>query len=247
MTAYYVKLFSDPSRLTIFFAGNYKQAEVEEMAVNTFSRLKIPKVSLPLKKSQYEIKGSGYCERFDNSVDSQTTFNYIYAGNYDPSLRNSLIFKLMRDLLQNRMLKCLRERDNIVYSPYCDLYYHGTPMCTYYFWLTSSVKNENVERLQKGMSSLIKELQDTLIGTVELQKMKRSFVVTKRQQLSDITPSEWRKSIPMLLKNGETLDDFDNYDRILDTITPETIREAFRTYVNTEHYILIYKGKKIKK
>lgn len=247
MTAYYKRLFSDPSRLTIFFTGNYKLSEIEEMAVNTFSRLKTLDASLPLNNTQYEIIKKDYCERFDSSIDSQTAFNYIYAGNYTPSLRHSLTFKLMRDLLQDRMLKYLRGRDNIVYSPYSDLYYHGAPMDTYYFWLSLSVKNENAGKLQNGLIDIIKELQSRLVDAAELEKMKRSFVVTKRQHLSDVAPSEWRKVIPDILKNGETLDDFDHYDHILDTITPLTIRDAFREYINTEHYILIYKGKEIKK
>ena len=53
--------------------------------------------------------------------------NYIYSGNYKPGLRQSLMLKLMRDVMQNRLLSILREKMNIVYSPYADLYYAGVP------------------------------------------------------------------------------------------------------------------------
>ena len=47
--------------------------------------------------------------------------NFIYPGNYRPGLKQSLTLKLMRDVMQARLLSVLRERMNIVYSPYADL------------------------------------------------------------------------------------------------------------------------------
>ena len=41
--------------------------------------------------------------------------------------------KLIRDVLQDRVLKVLRESENIVYSPYVDLSYNGIPQQKYHF------------------------------------------------------------------------------------------------------------------
>ncbi len=43
---------------------------------------------------------SPYKEAFESGVETQTVLNYIYSGNYKPGLRQSLMLKLMRDVMQ---------------------------------------------------------------------------------------------------------------------------------------------------
>lgn len=242
MATYYHRLYTNPQDLTIILTGNYDLQEVERAAVGTFARMQQPDSVLPISDEPIQPVRK-YQRQFDNDNPSQTVFNYIFAGNYYPSLQMTLTFKLMRDLLQQRLLQVLRERENIVYSPYSDLSYHGLPQRTYYFWLIIAVKNENTARMKKALREIISDLQEHLVSTDELNKMKRSFVVTKRQQLNDMAPTEWKNIMATLLKNGESLDHFDHYEEILGQITPDTIRTAFRNYIDPDNYILMYKAK----
>jgi zinc protease len=58
--------------------------------------------------------------------------------------------------------------------------------------------------------------------------------------LSDVAPSEWKTVLSNLLKNGEELNDFDNYDAVLDGITPEDVKKAFCDYLDFDNHIIIY-------
>ena len=78
----------------------------------------------------------------------------------------------------------------------------------------------------------------------ELEKMKRSFIVTKRRMLSDKSPSEWKTTLTSLVRNGEKLADFDRYTACLNAITPEEVRRAFAEKLRWESRILLYKTKK---
>lgn len=242
MATYYHRLFTNPQDLTIILTGNYDLQETKTAAIGTFARMQRPDSVLPIKDDPVQPLRR-YVGRFDNDNPSQTVFNYIFAGNYYPSLKTTLTFKLMRDLLQQRLLEVLRERENIVYSPYSDLAYHGLPQRVYYFWLTIAVKNENADRMKQTLREIISGLQQNLVSTEELSKMKRSFVVTKRQQLNDMAPTEWKSIICTLIQNDESLDSFNNYNEILRQITPESVRKAFRNYIDIDNYILMYKAK----
>lgn len=242
MAVYYHRLYTNPRDLTIILTGNYELQKVMPLAIGTFARMQQPDSLLPVNDEPTQPIRK-YEQKFDHDNPSQTIFNYIFAGNYYPSLKTTLTFKLMRDLLQQRLLEVMRERENIVYSPYSDLAYHGLPQRTYYFWLTIAVKNENIERMKAALKEIITSLQDTPVSTRELNKMKRSFIVTKRQQLNDVAPIEWKNIITTLLKNGESLESFNRYDDVLEEITPETIRTAFCNYIDTDYYILMYKAK----
>lgn len=87
--------------------------------------------------------------------------------------------KLIRDVLQDRVLKVLRERENLVYSPYVDLYYDGIPQQKYHFQITVSMKDDNQQWVERLLKDIIKQLKASPISTSELGKMKRSFLVTK--------------------------------------------------------------------
>lgn len=43
-----------------------------------------------------------------------------------------------------------------------------------------------------------------------------------------------------LLKNGEALDDFDRYESVIESITPEEIMQSFRRYINPDLYVMLY-------
>lgn len=242
MEQYYHRLYTNPEGLTIILTGHYDQATVERIAIGTFARMQRPEKMLYVNDEPVQPLRS-YERQFPHTNPTQTVFNHLFAGNYYPSLQTTLTFKLMRDLMQQRMLSVLRERENIVYSPYCDLFYRGLPQRTYYFWLCYAVKNECAERSQELLREIVNDLQTKPVDAVELEKLKRSFCVTKRQQLSDVAPNEWRDCLTNLLKNGEELEDFDHYDTVLSSITPADIQKAFCDYIDIDNHIIMYQKK----
>ena len=148
----------------------------------------------------------------------------------------------MRDLLQDRFLKVFRERENIAYSPYVALVYNGMPQQTFYFDFMAAVDNHNMAYAEELLSSIVLSLKSEPISEEELQTMKRSFIVTKRQVLNEQAVAEWKSSLLTLLKNGEELFDFDKYEEVLSEITPETLQQAFNQYLHPERAILLYIG-----
>ncbi len=243
MVVYYTSLFGNPKQTTLIFTGNFNRQQVLDAAVNTFSRLQHTSRMPQFEDQPSRMPTTPYTQGFDNEVTSQTVLNYVYPGNYQPGLKQSLTLKLMRDVMQARLLSVLREQMNIVYSPYADLYYSGVPQSKYYFWLTVAVQNENRAKADSAIQNIVKDLQTHCIGEKELKKLKMSFLVTKRKSLSDDAPAEWKNLLVSLVRNGETLEEYDNYTQCLQSITPEDIRQGFRDYVKQECQALLYKGK----
>ncbi len=243
MTVYYTSLFGNPKQTTLIFTGNFNRQQVLKAAVNTFSRLQHTCDMPQFDDQPCSMPTSYYTQGFDNEVPTQTVLNYIYPGNYQPGLKQSLTLKLMRDVMQARLLNILREQMNIVYSPYADLYYSGVPQAKYYFWLTVAVQNENRAKADRAIQDIVEELQTHCIGETELEKLKMSFLVTKRKSLSDDVPAEWKNLLMSLVRNGESMEEYDNYTQCLQTITPEDIRQGFENYVKQERRALLYKGK----
>ena len=148
----------------------------------------------------------------------------------------------MRDILQDRFLKVFRERENIAYSPYVAMTYNGEPQQTFYFDFMAAVDNHNMSYSEELLASIILSLKSNQVSEAELQAMKRSFIVTKRQVLNEQATADWKNSLTNLLKNGESLYDFDKYEEVLSEITPQTLQQAFNQYLHPERAILLYIG-----
>ena len=60
---------------------------------------------------KFELPAKTYKEEFENMNPSQTVFDYFYFGHFENGLKNTLELKIIRDLLQSRVLSVLRERE----------------------------------------------------------------------------------------------------------------------------------------
>ena len=245
MACYFSNLYAQLQGTTIIITGNYNLEEVKQQAVTVFGKMENaqPHQAMVSSLPQFEFPKKKYVEGFENDNETQTVLEYVYPGHYTPSLKNGLVLKLMRDLLQDRMLRVLREQENVVYSPYASLYYYGEPQNSFYFNLSLSVDTENSKKTDRLVNGIIHDLQKDLVSPQELSKLKRAFLVNKQQVLTEGAATDWRNILATLIKNGEDIEDFENYQQQLDAITPETVRDAFRKYILPEKMILLYLGK----
>lgn len=243
IAAFYKMLYAKPEGTTYVICGNFNADTLVQQFVSVFgripasphfSRFSYPPFDLPAKK---QIEG------FPNENDTQTLFSYLLFGRYQPGLRNTLTLKLMRDLIRNRLITVLREQKSLVYSPYISLMYEGIPHSVFYFDINASADNGNMPQIEQSLKEIFLRLKQQEVDDEELNTLKRSFLIAKREALNEESPSAWRDALVGLLKNGETLGDFDRYEQCLDSITPATLREAFRSYPDTEKYILLYSSK----
>ena len=154
-----------------------------------------------------------------------------------------MILKLMRDILQNRLLSVLRDGENIVYSPYASLFYNGLPQQVFYFDLSASVDFVNTKKVEELIKQIINELRTSKVSEEELETLKKSFWVTKRKVLSDEASAEWRTNLVNLLKNGESVADFERYEQCLNSISTVDIQKAFKHFTNPDKFVLLYIGK----
>lgn len=243
IAAYYKMLFTNPEGMTMVITGDYEVEDMKKKVVPVFARMKQDANTAVPNSMRRPKLVQKHQEGFPNDNESQTVLEYVFPGHYKPSLRNSLVLKLVRDVLQNRVLEILREQEHIVYSPYVSLFYNGNPEQSYYLNVSLSVDYENTNRTDSIVRSIIRDLQQKPISEAELRKLKRSFQINKMQVLTPNASTEWRNTLVNLVKNGEALADFDAYDNTLDQITVGDVQKAFCDYMDADEHILLYIGR----
>ena len=191
---------------------------------------------------QFQLPAASYQEEFPNQHPNQTVFDYLFYGHHKNGLRHSLTLKLVRDVVRNRLLSILREKESLLYSPYISLFYKGYPQPTYYFDINASVDTKYTAKVDKLLREIIRDIQEKPVTPEELSALQRSFIVTRRESINDYATAEWKKYLSGALKDGEDLDELARYEEILYSITPEDIRNACRQYFNLNNYVLLHMG-----
>lgn len=239
IAAFYRSLYTRPDSCVVILSGNFDASQLTDAFVPVFSRLKAESDS-PLRFTRLALPDSTVTKRFPNENKSQTEFDYVYFGRFEPGLRNSLVLKLMANRLRNHVIAELREHRALVYSPYVILNYEGLPRGYFYFDINSSSDNAKMPAVREALLYVLDDLRTNPVSDTELESIKRSCIIAKREALTPYSPSAWRTTLLSLLKNGESLEDFDRYETVIGSITPEEIRDAFRQYINPDLYVMLY-------
>lgn len=240
IASFYKKLYTNISQTTFVLVGRFESDDAIRKFVSVFGHIPTNCIEIEQIAFANKLPTKQITEQFTNDNETQTVFDYVYFGHYEPSLRNTLILKLMRDAISNRVLSILREQESLVYSPYVSLSYKGVPNRSFYLDINASAENGNMTKIHALIQKILKDLQANQISDIELETLKRSFLITKREILNDQASSAWRTTIVDLLKNGESLDDFNRYEDILDSITTSSLKDAFKQYINLDTYLLLY-------
>ncbi len=243
IAAFYKKLYTNPQGTTYVICGNFNADTLMQQFVSVFGRIPVSSHLSRFSYPHFNFPVRKHIEGFPNDNYTQTLFDYLLPGHYQPGLKNTLTLKLMRDLIRNRLISVLREQKSLVYSPYISLMYEGIPQGIFYFDINASADNDNMPQIEQLLKEILHQLKQQEVDNEELNTLKRSFLIAKREALNEESPSAWRTALVGLLKNGETISDFDHYEQCLDSITPAMLREAFRRYLDTENYILLYLSK----
>ena len=153
-----------------------------------------------------------------------------------------MLLPILQNLIRNRLISVLREGCSLVYSPYISLYYNAVPDNVFYFDINASVDVKNTAIVHKYLDDIITELKENKVSKKELKTLGQIFIVNKRNYLQNDATAGWKSYLVGQIKNGESLEDLENYEKILWSITPEDIRQAFNKLVNLDNQVILSIG-----
>ena len=173
--------------------------------------------------------------------DTISATHYLCWGTFEPSLRNGLKLKIVREALRSHQLDLLRTAERLVYSPTLSLEYTALSPHEgrYILDLQNNILTDHLERLRTLVEPLVNDFDLTPERLVEI---KRGLSANRAMALSDPTPADWMDILTDLLDKGESIPDFERYDEILRSITLQEVIDYWRKHLAParQHQWIIY-------
>ena len=241
IAGFYKELYSNPDGMTCVICGSFDKDEIITQAVSAFGQMSSDEPNR-YGVSYYTQPQGQTVRTWPNANDTQSAFDFLLYGKFEPSLRSGLILKLMQNLIRNRLISVLREEQSLVYSPYISLFYNAVPDSVFYLDINASVDRKNTELVHASLRDIIGQLQQKKVSDKELNTLKQIFIVNKRNYLQNDATSGWKTYLVGQLKNDESLEDLENYEKVLTDITSEDIRDAFRTMIDLDNHVILSIG-----
>ncbi len=238
----YRELFSNPDGVVCVVCGDFDVDGLLREAVPVFGQM--PRGPRPnvMGPSHFTLPEVTVKREFPNANETQTLFDYIRFGQYEPSLRSGLKLKLMSNLVRNRLITVLREQESLVYSPYAALFYTAQPNSVFYLDVNASVDRDNTAKVHGILDEIIEELQHRKVSDKELNTLKQIFIVNKRSYLEEDATANWKSYLVKQMRNDETLVELDMYESVLESISAKELRDEFRRCFDTDRYMILSIG-----
>ncbi len=238
---FYQKHFPVATNLNCIVLGNFND-KLKQNLIGTINRLQPVNNFKQYYADVFAFPNKTQSNHIGNKHDKRLYFRDVFYGDFKPDLRTELQLKLMRDILRNRLIEQLREATSLIYSPYITLKYRTKPKPLFYFSIDGTTNSANSKKVRAIIKNIIRELQNNKVSAEELEGIKRSFLITKKEYLGGDNLESWKDYLITAVKNNIRMDDIENYDVILKKITAEDIRKAFKEMVSLQNEGYFYVG-----
>lgn len=245
IAAFYRQIYTRSTGLTCIVTGNFDIGEAKEHFIGMLSQFQpSPIAAYPCPSAEAESRGL-WCKVADSEQSGRLTFSYLHRGKYEGGLRQTLVLKIMRDLLRHRIIEEIRNNAGLIYSPYIDLYYKSVPDTTFAFDINGAINQENAFVVKEKIDSIIEQMQTCLPDVKTFEAIKKSFLITRDEYLSPDASANWKEYLTSCVKENNPLADAERYEDILDSITPEDVRNMFRDVVPRLRRTFLYVGNEL--
>lgn len=237
---FYNKIFSNSRDMTVIISGSYDIEKVKATAVKYIGSFKTNSTNISESKFVGKVCPKGKIYKTIKDKDAKrTSLDYIFSSDFKYSLKNTLIQKIMRDVVQNRLISQFREKLGMVYSPFVLSSYRIESPSQSFMQIEYSCANDKVKYLENALMKLIQNLKKNPIKAEELNGIIQSFIVTKREVLSKDNMFEWRKKIKEVVLDSGSISEFDEYEKIVKSINIDDIQEGFNKYFIEGQFVRI--------
>jgi len=230
--------FEDPASFTFFFDGNIDKKTAKPLIEKYLGGLPADKKSEKYKDLGIRFPKTIVDKPVVKGTDDKSLVYMIFPGTFTDNLENRLFIQAIADILTDKLLDKIREKEAITYSISANPMYKDFPVQEYGIGIFYSAAPSNVPRVKNEILEIIKNLQTTEITDDDLNK---TIEKAKRKHEAEMRKnSYWLNQLVWLDQMQAKPEFVSDFDKVIQKMNKKTIQEAFKKYYHTDNYINVW-------
>jgi zinc protease len=171
--------------------------------------------------------------RVGTEPKSDVTLTFTGPANY--SLAENTRFYMMIELMNIKIIDNLRGKMSLIYGGGMSGAFERVPYENYRIGVNLPCGPENVDKVVTALFGEVDKIKQDGPQPADLEKVKRALLEQRRIDMR--TNSHWLTYLQDATLYGTDPTNILTYEKRINDVTPDDIREAARRYINTANYV----------
>lgn len=238
----YTEKFSNPRDFSFIFVGDFVKEELLELAERYLAT--IPDSSnqkeIPVDKEP-DFPSSKKIVKVQRGMEEQSQVFLAFGGELPEvsptqNIYENQMLSILKQLLEIRLRESIREDMGGSYNISVFVEMILTPKRGYMIQIFFGCQPGREQELTDAIFSEINTLQQNLLDDSYMTKLKESY--RREQEINLKTNIFWASAISTSVLTGIPIESIVAQENILDSISPQTMRQLATKYLNTDNYVL---------
>ena len=241
----YKDRFNNAANLVFTFVGNINTEECIPLIEKYIGSLPTSDKRDMFKNVYYGFPDETKDVDIFVGMDEKSTMGIIFSKEYEWNTKTNLCLDIFKEVLNIQLIEVIREKMGGTYSPTLQFSYKKYPETTYSALVYINCDPKKTNKISKTVFSIFDKVLTKGFSQEELQKATEQ--IKKSMELNLQKNSYWRDYITGQYFNGDPLNEYDQYMKILNKITAEEVIKVVKPLFNTQHYVSVYQYPEKKK
>lgn len=231
----YRERFSDASGFTFVFVGSFNLDSIKPLISMYLGSLPDMNGKHAARDLGIHIPKGQITKTVFGGTEDKATIRLVYSGDYRYGPLNNLLLKGLGDILQDRLLSRLREKEGGVYSSSVQVSYSKNPKNRYAISISFGCAPENAEHLIAGVAEEMDDMVQQGVSADDVEKFKAAY--TKNVELALKDNGFWLNYIAGQIENNESLLEVNGQQSLLNKIDKARLASSARHFFSQENLI----------
>jgi len=233
----YLDRFADASDFTFFMVGNIDLEKMKPMVETYLGGLPITNRKENWKDVSYDYPTGIIEKKVYRGKEPKCYSTIVFTGDFEWNRKNRIVADAMLDVLQIKLREKLREDLGGTYGVSVYGSYPHYPEQEYSINIRFGSDPQRVNELKSVVFTQIDSLKNFLVDEDYLNKVKEIYF---RDYESNLKENRfWLNNLEFKYYHGEGMMDILDYDKLVETITLEDIKQSATRYFNMNNYVRV--------
>lgn len=233
--AFYRERFKDFSDFTFVFVGSFDNDKIIDPLVKYLGSL--PAIHRKESYQNHDIRplSGNYTNTVYGGIEDKATVVLAYHNQYKYSSETNIILDALNTILEDKLVKRLREKESGVYSPSVNISYVKIPQPYYSLSISFNCATDRVDELVSATEEEINSIMENGINQEDLDKFISQM--TRQHQLKIRKNNFWLNYIRGVYTLNTDITDINNFEKKIKRLSISEINKAAKKYFSTPNQI----------